>query len=370
MSDLEGQRGSPPMWGARTWPWGQRTLARIAELRALLEFEWKRAERDSCVEELKDSARAHLKEAEEAVGSARRWWPRAGQVDSALANMNSAHTTIMRIAPLEDLRGMLPDLVALVEENLLLHDQRRSKIAKSMRDWKNDGNISQRHTVVDAVRAAYRVQEREVVRVRSFSRIVYGWAAGLMAISIAVAMLGAVYDDAVPMCFHPLGTIVCPTSGGAFTGDLDHDYHLATRPWDYVVVETAGLVAAAVTAAATLRQIRGTATAYNVPLALAVLKLPTGALTAVLGLLLMRGEFVPGLTALDTSAQIVAWAIIFGAAQQLFTRFVDERGNAVMQAVAGPESPRPPTAQRGGARRTSKRSTRHHGTRGTRSSVT
>ncbi|MFD0489828.1 hypothetical protein ACFQ0O_25485 [Saccharopolyspora spinosporotrichia] len=102
---------------------------------------------------------------------------------------------------------------------------------------------------------------------------------------------------------------------------------------------------------------------------MAVLKLPTGALTAVLGLLLMRGEFVPGLTALDTSAQIVAWAIIFGAAQQLFTRFVDERGNAVMQAVAGPESPAP-DGSTWGARRTSKRSTRHHGTRGTRSSVT
>ncbi|GAA2786638.1 hypothetical protein [Saccharopolyspora taberi] len=335
-------------WGTRRWPWGQRTLARITELRALLEYEWKRAEQGPCLVELKDSACAHLAKAEDAVDSSRKWWPRAGEVDCALANMNSAHTNIIRIAPVEDLRGMLPDLVALVEENLLPHDQRRSKIVRCARDWKNDAANSQRTAVVDAVRAAYRVQEREVVRVRSFARIVYGWAAGLLAISIAVAVLAALYKDAVPMCFHPLGAVVCPTLDGGFGGDLDREYHLATRPWDYVVVETAGLTAAAVTAAATLRQIRGTATAYNVPLALAVLKLPTGALTAVLGLLLMRAEFVPGLTALDTSAQIIGWAIVFGAAQQLFTRFVDERGNAVMQAVAGPESPRPPSTRRGG----------------------
>ncbi len=66
--------------------------------------------------------------------------------------------------------------------------------------------------------------------------------------------------------------------------------------------------------------IRGTSTPYSLPVALALLKLPTGALTALLGLLLMRGNFVPGLSALDSSAQIIAWAIVFGYAQQLLTR--------------------------------------------------
>ena len=70
---------------------------------------------------------------------------------------------------------------------------------------------------------------------------------------------------------------------------------------------------------------RGTATPYSLPIALAVLKVPTGALTAVLGLVLMRGEFIPGLSALDSSGQILAWAAVFGAAQQLVTRMVDRQ---------------------------------------------
>ena len=56
---------------------------------------------------------------------------------------------------------------------------------------------------------------------------------------------------------------------------------------------------------------------------LLLLKLPTGALTAFLGLILLHGEFVPGLSALDTSGQILAWALVFGYAQQLFTRLID-----------------------------------------------
>jgi hypothetical protein len=61
------------------------------------------------------------------------------------------------------------------------------------------------------------------------------------------------------------------------------------------------------------------------PLASAVLKLPTGALSAFLGLLLIRGAFVPGLSDLDSRAQVLAWAAAFGAAHHLVTRLVDDR---------------------------------------------
>ena len=74
---------------------------------------------------------------------------------------------------------------------------------------------------------------------------------------------------------------------------------------------------------------------------LAVLKLPTGAITAFLGLLLMRGQFVPGLSALDTSAQILAWALVFGYAQQLFTRLVDRQGQSVLDSVRGADKQKP-----------------------------
>jgi hypothetical protein len=138
--------------------------------------------------------------------------------------------------------------------------------------------------------------------------------------------------------FTPIGE---PSQPGVLSADLDNVVEETAKPLDLVVVELVGLTAAAVAAAAAIRGIKGSSERYGLPVALAALKLPTGAITAFLGLLLMRGQFVPGLTALDTSAQILAWALVFGYAQQLFTRLVDQQGQTVLNDVRGADRPQP-----------------------------
>jgi tetrahydromethanopterin S-methyltransferase subunit C len=123
--------------------------------------------------------------------------------------------------------------------------------------------------------------------------------------------------------------------------DIDDVVAETANPPDLMVVELVGLTAAAIATAAAIRRIKGSSERYGLPVALAALKLPTGAITAFLGLLLMRGQFVPGLTALDTSAQILAWALVFGYAQQLFTRLVDQQGQTVLDNVRGADRPQP-----------------------------
>jgi len=123
--------------------------------------------------------------------------------------------------------------------------------------------------------------------------------------------------------------------------DIDDVVAKTAKRWDLLVVELVGLTAAAIAAAAAIKNIRGSSDRYSLPVALALLKLPTGAITAFLGLLLMRGQFVPGLSALDTSAQILAWALVFGYAQQLFTRLVDQQGQTVLNGVPTAHSPQP-----------------------------
>jgi len=98
-------------------------------------------------------------------------------------------------------------------------------------------------------------------------------------------------------------------------------------------------MAAAVAATARIRHIRGSSEAPDLPVLLALLKLPTGAISAFLGLLLVRGGFIPGLSALDSPAQILSWALVFGFAQQLFTRLVDEQGQTVLNNVRGADRP-------------------------------
>ncbi|MEU0106690.1 hypothetical protein ABZ313_15135 [Streptomyces sp. NPDC006251] len=116
------------------------------------------------------------------------------------------------------------------------------------------------------------------------------------------------------------------------------------RPRDILTVEIAGLAGAALTVIASLRRIRGTDSPYMLPLASAVLKFPTGALSAFIGLSLIRGAFVPGLSDLDSRAQVLGWAAAFGAAQHLVTRLVDDRAQMPLsglgrttEAVTDPE---------------------------------
>jgi hypothetical protein len=138
--------------------------------------------------------------------------------------------------------------------------------------------------------------------------------------------------------------VVCPTTSAALPDDAETGVPataaeaaamIATtaQGHDIAVVMLLGLAAAAVTGAAGLRHMRGSSTPFAVPVALIALKLPTGALTALSGLLLINGGFVPGLSALDSSGQILAWALIFGAAQQLVTGLVDKRAQSVLDSV-------------------------------------
>jgi hypothetical protein len=75
--------------------------------------------------------------------------------------------------------------------------------------------------------------------------------------------------------------------------------------------------------------------------ALALLKVPSGALTAVAGILLLGGGFVPGLSDLDSQRQILAYALVFGYAQQLATQFIDKRAVNLLDQVPSTHSTAP-----------------------------
>jgi hypothetical protein len=77
---------------------------------------------------------------------------------------------------------------------------------------------------------------------------------------------------------------------------------------------------------------------------LAFLKVPLGALTAILGLIAIQGNFVPGLSVLDSQGQILAYALVFGFAQQALSRSLDKRAQTILEGLPGgtANEPAPP----------------------------
>jgi hypothetical protein len=311
-------------------------------------------------------------------------------VERASTQLDAVKSELLRVAPDEYLSGQLTGLVAHVRLHLEPDDLRRQRVeeiaqrvekrqrerqddatrrepipgqrprtGRQEQDGKTDADPDllteiEREQIIGAVRAANLDARREILRVRSFRNVLFVTAL-ILALGVGgLIVFGALQPGRIALCFVPDNkVVVCPTASEAVP-KKDQTAHQQTTPsaeqevkidrrvrttsstWDIPVVAIVGLLAAGLAGAFSLRQIQGTSTPYSLPVAAAVLKLPTGALTAVLGLLLMRGGFVPGLSALDTSAQIIAWAIVFGYSQQLLTRFVDQQANTVLRNVDNP----------------------------------
>ena len=186
---------------------------------------------------------------------------------------------------------------------------------------------------------------REQIRVRSFRNVILGVTLVITVVAFIVAIVAFVQPSTFPLCFAPEASgqaiVVCPLDssgplplygeGSSPQADIDDALQETINPVDVAVVEFLGTLGATIAAATSLQSIRSSADPFSLGVALALFKLPTGAVTAFLGILLIRAAVVPGLTALDSSAQIIAWAIALGYSQQLFTRFVDRQGQAVLQ---------------------------------------
>jgi hypothetical protein len=261
----------------------------------------------------------------------------------------------LRLAPPDYLCGLMPSIQAHVNRHLPKEDPRWqgltsvAKTAAEERRKEGPADLSEtdRGVAVAAYHAANSQRRGEFLRLRSFRNMLLAATVLLLLVAVGLGTLGSVKPDLIPVCFNPdtrdatsnvaTSKVVCPTEETLVSGDGDIDNVIAktVSPWDLWLVELVGLVAAAVASAFALRGLRGDSTPVTLPATLAALKLATGALTAFLGLLLMRGAFVPGLSALDSSAQILSWAIVFGYAQQLFTRFVDQQANTVLQGIHG-----------------------------------
>jgi hypothetical protein len=383
-------------------PWREAALTRVGELRVLLAL----VEQGGPVPTAaRQAIEAQLHAAEQAAVRSRGLRERVRQpgssaLERATSELDAAEASLLRIAPDRYVIGQLPSLLAQARSHLPKDDPRLQRLARLCEQYREVGSAlggpapaapalaprrrwrrgppsggaapeekldpADRSAIIAAFRAGAAEARKAISRVRSFSMILYSAAGVMTALVLVLAAVGIVRARVIPVCFVPGDrTLVCPIKSDTNDGkgfltpaaagqpserddqEVSEALDRATTGWDIAVVELLGLLAAAVAGAAALRRLGGTSTPYKLPLAASVLKLPTGALTAVLGILLMRGGFVPGLSDLDTSAQILAWAVIFGYAQELFTRMVDSKAETVLNDVGSPTKTKAPEVQVG-----------------------
>jgi hypothetical protein len=332
-----------------------------------------------------DAAKRHLDDARQAAGIPNRQPPAArlvnvwsgALVSSAFANLHTAKVVLVDLYAEEDIQAAAPGVLARLQACLPADDQRRRRAealfgsqisavpsGASSQGWPNGEHASQpaewrpsasgaqagcstgdtalrRSSLRDAMQVSYDAADEQYARVRSFRNVLITGAVLLSMLVIAVCLVAAWYPRTIPLCSNPSSTtaaaaanvrqMVCPTSEMAATS--------VPRGGDVAVVALMGVLGAALSATLAVQKLRGTAAPYAVPVALACFKLPAGALTAIAGLLLLKGDFVPGFSQLDSQGQILAYALVFGVAQHLVTRFVDQRADDVVSSLPSKENP-------------------------------
>ena len=260
---------------------------------------------------------------------------RGTSVDQAYRNLHTAKVFSLDLLADADVDALVPDVAARLATVLDKNDPRRTRAEQALRS--RDAMV-RRAALKQAMETAYDASDEEYTRLRDFRNIILLTAALIGGLMWIIALVAAARPQYLPVCFTPTADVtatVCPSGVGQ-----------PPSGGDLLIIAGLGALGGGLAALLAIRNLRGTSTPYSLPVALAVLKVPSGALTSVAGLLLLGGGFAPGFSDLDSQRQILAYALVFGYAQQVLTRLVDDRAQLVLNNVPSkdPEGKQPDQA--------------------------
>src|SRR5215207_6119508 len=273
------------------------------------------------------------------------WW-RGTLVEAAYRNLHAARAQMVDLSNKNQLRAEIPLVVA--RANATLHRDDPRWITVEDLEAETESVESLRPRMRRVISDSYEQLDLEHAQLRSFRNIVL-MAAFFVILLIAIT-LGVVstHPEFVPLCFP--NEVSNAATGVTTVQGLNCPTGTEVKPRgaDILVVAMLGALGGALTAALSIRNLKGTSTPYDVPVALAILKVPLGAFTAILALVAIQGKFVPGLSILDSQVQILAYALIFGFAQQALSRVLDQQAQTLLEALPGGTAtePKPPATRK------------------------
>ena len=268
------------------------------------------------------------------------WW-RGTNIEAAFRKSHQAEAELIKLYTDAEVEAEVAAAVARTDLALNRDDPLRAAARRLLVPrlaQVDPGTALERRLLLSkTVQVGHEAVDGAHTRLRNLRNVILSTTTCIALLVLIFAFFVARYPTSVPLCFGPQSpgnVVACPTGDGP--GQVPQSR-------DVIVVAILGLLGGALAAAVSIRTLRGTSTPYDIPIALAWLKVPVGALTAIGALIAIRGAFVPGLSALDSQEQVLAYALVFGYAQQLLTRLIDRQARDVMSSVPSkdPQQDRP-----------------------------
>lgn len=310
--------------------WRERVLTRASELETILE--WFQSQEQMGAKDaiwatyarLDQGIVNHLRAATEAAIHPRfRPWPNGALMERVLSHLDTAEAGILRRAPTAYFQANMDTILERVRKNLPLSDPRHVRVeqlrnrefgmTRSPMPFADPGIES----IIQALSAANANARSDFIRAVYFKTLLFVTALTMTALALLAGFWGLRAPEVWSLCFTSNDNPVCPTGDRPLPGDI-------------FFIEAIGMLAASLTGAKAILDLHKANSSLGVLVMTTLLKLPTGALTAILGFFILRGGFVPGFSNLDSSEQIIAYAALFGAAQHLFTRAIDHQAMEIL----------------------------------------
>jgi hypothetical protein len=237
------------------------------------------------------------------------WWTGI-DIERAWQSLHSAKQDLFFIAPEEDVRAQVPLLKEKVRTQLSAKSAERAQYEAWLKanDETNEvtGHVDRGRA--RAIRAAVdRESDLRHANIRRFRNT-------LIRLLLAVVLIDIV------LVFDPPSDAwlpICPQSGSC------------PQVWH---VQLAGLVGGLLAAAAALRRIQVTGEPYGMRAFQAALKIPMGALTAVVGTMILQSGVIDALEP-QPAPDVLVYCVIFGASQEAVTRFIDKKANSLLEGA-------------------------------------
>lgn len=309
----------------RTGSWQAEVVSRIDELRGRLSAV-EAANRPLRIEErraIQAAVTKHLEVAESAIGttgSPRTWWT-GSTLTKGWEGVHLAELALLNIERRREVRARLAYLLSWIRnavDNREWREHHEVILTEQIETKAKFDRVQVRQALVDVIAA----NANRYANLRTFRNILI-LATGLLALLVITVC--------VWHAFEPGFLTLCPEKSKTCLG--------APPRSEVALVALIGAIGGSLALTLGLANTNAAPSRYDPKRWQVFLKPVTGAVTAVLGIMFVQAGFIVPPVG-TTGYALLAYAVVFGFSQQLFTRLVDRRADELTTPAVKKQAPK------------------------------
>ena len=242
-------------------------------------------------------------------------WLSGAALETAWRSLHNADAALIMITPTATLEAQLPEIRAALSTVLGKDDGRVTEYTAALKSYQGqaNGHREQIRVIKQTINAASDIAHANV---RSYRNWLFGIA---LIVSLVLAVVGVAhaFDDSFLLIE---------------VGKIGHNA-------DVGQIQLAGAVGGLLTALFALIRLNVYSGPFNLPFWQALIRIPAGAAAALVGVMLLQGKLLSTFGAATRTGELLAYAVLFGAAPDIVLRFLDNEVNKVSSAARTTNDP-------------------------------